>query len=75
MHVIKEHYLAKKSQIFTYKGKSITLEQPGSWCNSCDEGILNGDDISKTEKAFEKFTAKIDGLLRPTEQTITMNNK
>ena len=57
----------KKSQVFTYKGKSITLEQPGLWCDSCEEGILNGEDIAKTEKAFEKFKAKVDGLLTPEE--------
>ncbi|MBX3708749.1 MAG: type II toxin-antitoxin system MqsA family antitoxin [Gammaproteobacteria bacterium] len=56
-----------KPQVFTYKGKSITLEQPGLWCDSCEEGILNGDDIAKTEKAFEKFKAKVDGLLTPEE--------
>jgi len=57
----------KKAQIYTYKGKSITLEQPGLWCNSCEEGILNGDDIAKTEDAFEKFKEKIDGYLMPDE--------
>jgi HTH-type transcriptional regulator / antitoxin MqsA len=54
-----------KSQVFTYKGKSITLKQPGLWCDSCEEGILNGEDIAKTEKAFEEFKAKVDGLLSP----------
>lgn len=58
------HHKAK-SQVFTYKGKSITLEQPGLWCDSCEEGILSGEDIAKTEKAFEKFKAKVDGLLSP----------
>lgn len=56
-----------KSQIYTYKDKSITLEQPGLWCDSCDEGILSGDDIAKTEKAFDEFKSKVDGLLRPEE--------
>lgn len=56
-----------KNQIFTYKGKSITLEQPGLWCDSCEEGILNGEDIAKTEKAFERFKSKVDGLLNPEE--------
>jgi HTH-type transcriptional regulator/antitoxin MqsA len=56
-----------KSQIYTYKDKSITLPQPGLWCDSCEEGILNGEDIAKTEKAFEDFKAKIDGLLSPEE--------
>lgn len=56
-----------KSQVFTYKGKSISLDQPGLWCNSCEEGILNGNDITKTEKDFEKFKVKVDGLLTPEE--------
>jgi len=37
------------------------------WCNSCDEGILNGESIAKTEKAFEDFKTKIDGFLSPEE--------
>lgn len=56
-----------KPQIFTYKDKSITLDQPGLWCDSCEEGIVSGADILKTEKAFRKFKAKIDGLLNPKE--------
>ena len=56
-----------KIQVYTYKGKSVTLQQPGLWCDACDEGILNGDDIAKTEKAFEKFKAKVDGILSPSE--------
>ena len=54
-----------KSQVYTYKGKSITLKQPGLWCDSCKEGILNGEDIAKTEKAFDEFKSQIDGLLCP----------
>lgn len=44
-----------KPQVFTHKGKSITLEQSGLWCDSCEEGILNGEDIAKTEKDFDRF--------------------
>lgn len=54
-----------KLQVFTYKGKTITLEQPGLWCDRCDEGILDGKDIAKTEKAFEAFKAEVDNLLTP----------
>lgn len=56
-----------KPQVFTYKGKSITLEQPGLWCDSCEEGILSGEDIAKTENAFDEFKSKVDGILRPEE--------
>lgn len=56
-----------KKQLFTYKGKSIQLDQPGLWCDSCEEGILNGEDIAKTEKAFDEFKSKIDSVLSPEE--------
>ncbi|MCW5589695.1 MAG: type II toxin-antitoxin system MqsA family antitoxin [Legionellales bacterium] len=56
-----------KSQTYTYKGKSITLKQPGLWCDYCDEGILSGDDLEKTEKTFDAFKAEVDGILTPTE--------
>ncbi len=61
--------LAKKlkPQMFTYKGSSIMLEQPGLWCNQCDDGILSNQDIEVTEKSFEEFKAKVDGLLSPDE--------
>ena len=56
-----------KEQVFSYKGKSITLEQPGMWCDHCEEGILSGRDIEVTEKAFEEFKAKVDNLLSPAD--------
>jgi HTH-type transcriptional regulator/antitoxin MqsA len=68
-HACKKGILQHKTkpQVFTYKNKSITLEQPGSWCNSCEEGVLSGEDIAKTEKAFQKFKATVDALLSPKE--------
>src|SRR4029077_16784447 len=56
-----------KSQLFTYKDKSITLEQPGLWCDFCEEGILSGEDIAQTEKVFNKFKATVDNLLKPSQ--------
>ena len=48
-----------KSQVFSYKGKSITLEQPGLWCDSCEEGVLSSEDIAKTDKAFDEFKSRV----------------
>ena len=56
-----------KKQMFTYKGNSITLDQIGMWCDLCDEGILSSEDIDSTEKLFEDFKAKVDGLLSPAD--------
>ena len=40
---------------FSYKGHTIFLNQPGMWCNQCDEGMLTGEEIAATEKSFEDF--------------------
>ncbi len=68
-HACSKGILSQKAklQMYTYKGKSITLEQPGLWCDFCEEGILNGEDIAKTEEGFDEFKSKVDGLLRPEE--------
>lgn len=44
-----------KDVIYTFKGYSITIKQSGDWCDSCDEGILSGDDISATSQEIENF--------------------
>lgn len=44
-----------KPTVYTYKGKSIEIEQPGMWCDTCEEGILTGEDIKSTEQTFEAF--------------------
>lgn len=56
-----------KQQTYTYKGKSITLEQTGMWCDQCDEGILDHKDIERTENEFQAFKDKIDHVLTPEE--------
>lgn len=48
-----------KNVTYTFKGHSLTIEQPGSWCDSCDEGILSGDDIIATSKQIESFKKNV----------------
>lgn len=35
------------------------IEQPGDWCDYCDDGILTGEDIVMTEPLIEKFRAEV----------------
>ncbi len=62
-HACSKGILSQKTKqhVFTYRGKFIKLDQPGLWCNSCEEGILNGEDIAKTEKSFDEFRSNVDG--------------
>jgi HTH-type transcriptional regulator/antitoxin MqsA len=33
------------------------MEQPGFWCDHCEEGIINGDDLLATEAEMKEFRA------------------
>jgi YgiT-type zinc finger domain-containing protein len=44
----------------TYKGHSITIDQPGEFCNLCGEGILNGDDLNSTSEIIVEFQRVVD---------------
>jgi HTH-type transcriptional regulator/antitoxin MqsA len=52
---------------YTYKGETITVKQPGWWCEACDEAVLEPADIAETEPALKALKAKVDGLLTPEE--------
>lgn len=54
-------------QTFEYKGRSFQYEQPGDWCNSCGEGILENSDMDTTEPILYDFRAKVDGYLTTSE--------
>lgn len=48
-----------------YKSHSLTINQPGFWCNKCKEGVIGGDDRKATQKELQAFRSKVDGLLLP----------
>lgn len=33
------------------------MEQPGFWCDHCEEGIINGNDLLATEAEMQAFRA------------------
>lgn len=56
-----------KDMTLRYKTHSITVKQPGYWCNECKEGVIGGNDRKATQKKLQTFRAKIDRLLSPDE--------
>ncbi len=46
-----------------YKGRSFTIEQPGEYCSLCDEGIITGADMEKTENQVQDVRAEVDAYL------------
>jgi HTH-type transcriptional regulator/antitoxin MqsA len=56
-----------KKMTLHYKAHSITVNQPGYWCNKCSEGVIGGADRKATQKELQAFRASVDGLLIPDE--------
>jgi HTH-type transcriptional regulator/antitoxin MqsA len=51
----------------TYKEQTLTVNQPGWYCEGCEESLLSPEDIAATEGAFLAFRAEVDGVLGPGE--------
>src|ERR1700682_3578439 len=63
----ESYHHQRKPMILRYKSHSITINQPGYWCDECKEGVIGGEDRKTTQKELQAFRAKIDGLLTPEE--------
>ncbi|MBL6974800.1 MAG: type II toxin-antitoxin system MqsA family antitoxin [Deltaproteobacteria bacterium] len=50
-----------------YKGSIMQIEQPGWYCQSCEEVVLDGPDSAVAEEAFVRLKADVDNLLTPQE--------
>ena len=51
--------------IVTYKSKSITVELPGYYPDSSDEGIHVGDDMAVTDLALRTLKEEIEDISSP----------
>ncbi|MFM8453722.1 MAG: type II toxin-antitoxin system MqsA family antitoxin [Gammaproteobacteria bacterium] len=70
----KSYYRDTRPLVLEYKGHSITVQQPGFWCDACKEGVIEGPDLKATREELQAFHAKIDGLLSP-ERIHTIRKK
>jgi HTH-type transcriptional regulator/antitoxin MqsA len=61
----KNGTLSRKTKVmaYNYKGRKTNINQPGDFCNSCGDGILEGKDLKETRKQKHDFLAKVDGFL------------
>lgn len=44
-----------KLMTYTYRGRTIDIDQPGMYCDSCDESILGPKDLKATRKELTAF--------------------
>jgi HTH-type transcriptional regulator/antitoxin MqsA len=50
-----------------YKGDIVVVNQPGWYCDNCDECVLSSKDFAATEPTAAAQRARVDGLLTPSE--------
>lgn len=48
-----------------YKGESITIDMPGWYGDSPDDGILEPEDMKISDRALNRLKAKVEGVLDP----------
>jgi len=51
----------------TYKGKSITFEMPGWYCEACKESVHTGADMKISDRMMNLLKARSEGLPEPQE--------
>ena len=40
------------------RGSTLTVDQPGDWCEACGEGLLSTEDLAVTEEARREWMAR-----------------
>lgn len=60
----------KRADKLEYQGHTRTVKTLGWWCSQCGEGIVEGDALRASEKAFLELKADVDGVLGPKEVAI-----
>ena len=48
-----------RKETYSFKGFSKLIDQPGLWCGSCGEGILDGDDLMYNYKELDNFHEEV----------------
>ena len=52
-----------RPDVVTYKGHTVTINQPGWYCQECSEVVLSAEDSVVADEAFIQLRVNIEGLL------------
>jgi len=48
-----------------YKGRSITFDMPGWYCDASDQSIHTGEDMKVSDRMLNRLKARSEGLIEP----------
>tara|TARA_R110002094_G_scaffold140850_1_gene131655 strand:+ start:68 stop:478 length:411 start_codon:yes stop_codon:yes gene_type:complete len=54
-----------RPMVYTYKRVSFEIMQPGTYCDQCEESVLEPEDLKATLVDMQTNKARIDHLLTP----------
>jgi len=57
----------QRPMTLSYKGKSITFDMPGWYCDQSEESVHIGADMKASDRMLNLLKAQSDGLLAPEE--------
>jgi len=60
-------YRGVRSMTLSYKGKTITFEMPGWYCEQSKESVHTGADMKVSDRILNLLKAQSEGLLAPEE--------
>ena len=58
-----------RDDVLRYRGHTRTIQSLAWWCDDCHDGIIEGDALADSEKAFFELKAEVDKLLGPLDVT------
>jgi HTH-type transcriptional regulator/antitoxin MqsA len=60
-------YRGARPMTLAYKGKNVTFDMPGWYCDQSDESIHTGEDMKVSDRMLHRLKAQGEGLLEPEE--------
>jgi len=60
-------YRGMRPMTLTYKGKGITFDMPGWYCDQSGESIHTGEDMKVSDRMLNLLKARCEGLLEPAD--------
>lgn len=60
-------YRGVRPMTLSYKGKSITFDMPGWYCDQSEESMHTGEDMKVSDRMLNLLKARSEGLLEPEE--------
>jgi len=60
-------YRGERPMTLSYKGKNITFDMPGWYCDQSEESVHTGADMKVSDRMLNLLKAQSDGLLAPEE--------